>query len=130
MTEQMHTPGPWHVEIGRLPADGAPVFGFAIRASEEHGKWHSVAGHNVYEHHNNACFTPEEIEANARLIASAPALLDALRESVLTIEWLYGIGTIARDAKDFDPQAWEEAMRYLVSAREAIRLATEGTEDA
>lgn len=68
-----HTPGPWRLAFNNA-ADG----------------WTVEAGHNDYIGHT-AAFTPrpgsnertlsrDEAEANARLIASAPALLDALRE--------------------------------------------------
>jgi hypothetical protein len=88
MTEQEHTPGPWRV--GEFTSAGKleiidPFGGLIARLSEED-------------------------EGDARLIASAPALLDALiaiRDCITATE--------ERDADE---------MREI--AREAIRLATEG----
>lgn len=77
-----HTPGPWHVIIGRMNAD-APAFGFGIfpdRPTLDNlpadVRQHSLASGNLYEHSAfGAFYPPEVIEANARLIAAAPELL-------------------------------------------------------
>lgn len=87
-----HTPGIWTYRMGRW-ADGAEPFGFSIvvegkdpaicRAgtSEPHvlilGKiWREAPSYaEIAAKH----FTPEEVEANARLIAAAPDLLAALK---------------------------------------------------
>jgi len=99
-----HTPGPWEVELCRLSPDDY-VRGFSIRAK---GKKAGVCGAGVYEAHVlttpldvhsysdpfrsellASLFTPEEAEANAYLIASAPELkaqvaeLTAQRDALL-----------------------------------------------
>ena len=57
-----HTPGPWTVRAGILSAhDGDYVIGTVNCWSEDH---------------------PEEAEANARLIAASPAMLEALKTAV------------------------------------------------
>lgn len=83
--EQKHTPGPWTVELGRLTKD-TPIFGFAIKAP---GKLAYVASaglsppdhvlivHKDFRDHITTGFDEAEVEANARLIAAAPDLLEA-----------------------------------------------------
>lgn len=46
--------------------------GFAIIPPADTGKWSSIAGQNNWEAKNNACYSPEEIEANGHLMAAAP----------------------------------------------------------
>lgn len=74
-----HTPGPWRLAFNNA-ADG----------------WTVEAGHNDYIGHT-AAFTPrpgsnertlsrDEAEANARLIAAAPTLLEALKKCKAAVE--------------------------------------------
>lgn len=115
-----HTPGPWSVSLGRVVPE-APVFGFAILAA---GKSPAVCGAGVsernllilardYRHLEYAKehYTEEEVEANARLIASAPELLAAVRfayESLLRLPIPERIGRQAE----------------LIACRDAIAKAT------
>lgn len=59
-----HTPGPWHV--------------YDSRFREVNGAIMDAAGNKVASAHGP---TTEELEANARLIAAAPELLEALRRA-------------------------------------------------
>lgn len=85
MSGSNHTPGPWHMArmerppIGRQPngepwptdANGNVFWGYSISGSSEKG------GHilpTLAAVHN----FPDQVEANARLIAAAPKLKDAL----------------------------------------------------
>ena len=65
-----HTQGPWayHGGFGKCVTDGR----------------------NVLAECRKAMFTPQECEANARLIAAAPEILEALRDAVRLIEHLGG----------------------------------------
>jgi hypothetical protein len=80
-----HTPGPWAARIGRLkisdPAFGFGVFPVNYRLDLPPGiKHHSITGANLYEHSAfTAFYSPQEIEANAHLIAAAPDMLAALQ---------------------------------------------------
>lgn len=66
ITKTKHTPGPWKI-------DGNQVKWI------DHGKWHCVASVN------NKLLTQGGNEANARLIAASPELLEACKKSYL---WL------------------------------------------
>lgn len=72
-THQTHTPGPWKVELIKPDASKGHTFEpqCAILA-----KYHDGSDIRVADIPD--CLTPEE-EANARLIAQAPALLEALK---------------------------------------------------
>ena len=71
-----HTPGPWRAE--EVFPGGGPEF--SIKAA---GKDYHVCGCGAYQHsHPAASFTRDEGQANARLIAAAPELLEALRGMV------------------------------------------------
>jgi len=72
-----HTPTPWFAEFVRWNKD-APAAGFAIRSDYSHPglpdgmRMCAIASGNLSEHASfTACFTPEEIEANAAFIVSA-----------------------------------------------------------
>ena len=68
-----HTKGPW--KISKV-AYGRGQFN--IRAAD--GRAHGIAGCGAYEHESpEGSFTQEEMESNARLIAAAPAMFDALK---------------------------------------------------
>ena len=67
-SEAKHTPGPWvHVRFGGIV--GGPFYKYANGEAQS-----QVASATVGEG-----ISPEEREANARLIAAAPDLLEALR---------------------------------------------------
>ncbi len=81
-----HTAGEWKYELARIAKD-APVFGFNIHVD---GKKPSIARAGTYETYKltiapewegeefaKEYFTVEEVEANAKLLASSPELLAA-----------------------------------------------------
>lgn len=79
-TNRQHTPGPWHAEIIE-PGKGALIWAFD-----------SIAGMR-----NSGDYLPDEFEANARLIAAAPDLLEALMVAqhilnTVTVDSLYDAG--------------------------------------
>lgn len=65
-----HTPGPWSYHGG---------FGQCVKA-----------GLNVVAECRKPPLNPAECEANAKLIAAAPDMLEALRDAVRLIEYLGG----------------------------------------
>lgn len=81
-----HTPGPWSYSFVQWPK-GDPL-GFAIRPAsgpvrtEKRGV--SIASLNCAEPNitATAVYTTEELQANARLIAAAPALYEAAKEAI------------------------------------------------
>ena len=71
MNEAKHTPGPWHLE-----EMGYNSSSYYIRGSSESGDRLTI-GKGAVAHIPRSTVNP--MEANARLIAAAPELLDALR---------------------------------------------------
>lgn len=65
------TPGPWHANWTRL---NGKAIGFHV-ADETHGSIRPIC--EFYD--GTEAMPPEEVEANARLIAAAPKLLEALQ---------------------------------------------------
>lgn len=110
-TTVSHTPGPWHFDPENYGVNYTP--GWGIVRLDEIGIGHSMG---VTVHYRN---TPGIVSlepgphqmANARLIASAPDLLDALQAAVARIE-------IANREGDPILSAW------LPQARAAIARAT------
>lgn len=94
MSAPKWTKEPWTLRLVKA-AGHLPAHGFLIAAE---GKHHSVAAMNAYEDTAAICgewappdiasgfYTPEEIEANARLLAAAPALYAALGDMLAYIE--------------------------------------------
>ena len=86
-----HTPTPWRVEFLRWTPE-APICGFGIRSDYTHPnlppdfRMCAIASANISERAAyTACFTPEEIEANAAFIVKAvnshEALVSALEDA-------------------------------------------------
>ena len=83
MTKAKHTPGPWWADFdGENTFDGVEI--------QQVGRLHYVPVANVPVDYTDR----EEREANARLIAAAPDLLDALEEAVSQ----HGHGLVNLDA--------------------------------
>jgi len=70
-----HTPGPWRVAVGNR---------LEIRGPKDEIGWPVPVAYNVGLH------TDEVAQANARLIAAAPQLLQALHDLVVWVEHLPG----------------------------------------
>jgi hypothetical protein len=118
MNEQKHTPGPWRIIDGRRERALTVVAGGRENTviCDTAVQWSADAG--------------DRGAANARLIASAPALLDALRgmqdwidwyarddESGMTSRCVVCGGTVPAHAPDYPCGV----------VNDAIRMATEGT---
>ena len=73
------TPGPWHANWTRL---NGKAIGFHV-ADETHGSIRPIC--EFYD--GTEAMPPEEVEANARLIAAAPKLLEAL-QALVDAAWL------------------------------------------
>ena len=77
MAETKWTPGPWKTdsEVGQLVIDGVPVPVYEV-FSDSDACWIAQV-----LHHRNCTGSPGETgKFNARLIAAAPALYEALRD--------------------------------------------------
>ena len=90
MSETKHTPGPWKV----LSEE-------AIRIKSQDGSLLAMLHHLRGVHGVNGRIPIEEVHANARLIAAAPELLEALKELLGLAErhgWLHVAVNNARAA--------------------------------
>jgi len=114
-----YTPGEWVATVARWMPD-SPAFGFVVKVD---GRDHPIASDGVYLHTNNSAhFTPAELEANARLIAAAPELLEALEGLVAIIE-AAGLYQLSRGV-ELGAMSWGvKCSDRLDAARTAIRKA-------
>ena len=102
MTTQ-HTPGPWRAETNRSPLTITRELDHLPAAQGGHRQFRDIAEVYVEDKGDGA---PEDY-ANARLIAAAPELLEALKELM-----------VAADRVSAEPVTW------LGKARAAIAKAT------
>ena len=105
-TKAKHTPGPWKLSHGGLPGDS----GFSIVSNNAEAQDVKVTAECwpctiVSEEHR------QELFANARLIAAAPELLEALQE-------------LLRSYRDFLPERYLQDKGVATKAREIIAKAT------
>ena len=100
MAKTTHTPGPWRITGPNIRADTELGTGALIATVEHH--WHTRQPYAKFE------TSGTELDANARLIASAPDLLQALREMM----------------REFEPSTGGAAVDAIVLARAAIEKAT------
>jgi hypothetical protein len=98
-----HTPAPWNIFDSRNAyypgiegADGKSVIVFGTK-----DEWHGVRGDNK-----------EQAEANARLIASAPELLEALKALIKDRDDGYPVGADAGEM-------WNNARQAIAKAEGA-----------
>ena len=96
-----HTPAPWNLGDSDLNCSNLSVHGI-------HENAHSTIARMVSSEHG---MDPVEIYANARLIASAPELLEALEAALKLIELVMPIeGDVTRKARAAIAKAtWSEA---------------------
>jgi hypothetical protein len=96
MTEAKHTPGPWAVDRDLNIYAGRPMFGTREAIADTYG--------------TNKL---SECDANARLIAAAPELLDALRR---TRKRLYDGMIILGSSPEFAAEGCHEADAAIAKA--------------
>lgn len=111
--ETKHTPGPWG-NIGKQD-----VYTFNIYADTSKGRILVAETFPNWSHENKVASNKriEEAESNAKLIAAAPELLEALK-SLYEFAELYGVGS-------YPKASHEDWSGYLESAQNAIKKATE-----
>jgi hypothetical protein len=115
-TKAKHTPGPWKLSHGGLPGDS----GFSIVSNNAEAENVKVTAECwpctiVSEEHR------QELFANARLIASAPELLEALTSLLAMVEF-----AIDKNDGDIYGQVYSEVdhQAVIANARAAIAKAT------
>lgn len=97
MSEVKHTPGPWEVDehAGRLEIVGRP--NWKCRRFGVEGEWRVAVVDDLSEDQDGAEF---ETEANARLIAAAPDMLEA---SIAAFYHIVGLEV----ARSVENNGWE-----------------------
>lgn len=105
MSKMAHTPGPW--EASFIDSLGGPASYCRIRpvSGEMFGQFTSLEIATMY------LMDEDEQQANARLIAAAPELLDALQGLV-------------KELSDSDDEGLIENAEPMIAARAAIAKAT------
>lgn len=113
MTAQ-HTPGPWRFydPDSERRAWGTPDK--RIMVLHPDGE-RLIAQCNTGITNNTGTIPREEIKANARLIAAAPDLLEALHGLM---------ERAAKDAEQYAPEGYEPIWAFIADAQEAIHKAT------
>lgn len=114
MSEQKHTPGPWtvrpdeHDDWGLVrAADGYPVATAGVSARcQPWGQQHARVPREVWAQ------GPDDVAANARLIAAAPDLAEILK----SITDCYGIG-------DSPDRFCANVEQFMVDARDLLKKA-------
>lgn len=86
-----HTPGPWGISGNRIYAANKPICSIPTRFNDENNEWE---------------YSSPENEANAKLIAAAPELLEALQLFVNS-----GLVTEESDAMKLGRAAIEKAQK-------------------
>jgi len=106
-----HTPGPWRVfRTHKLSLD----YWYVITDAKGYGPIMDVGGRDLngqIAEAKHLITAPREIEANARLIASAPEMLDCLRAAIARVE-------VANAEGDAIISAWLLSARAIVAKAE------------
>jgi hypothetical protein len=110
-TQATHTPGPW--EIGSINKRDKNLWWSAVFTPKSTGKFHIPRACDALG------VDREECEGNARLIASAPDLLDALRHARDNIADMFARMQFHPDHKDIEAPL----LMTLENARKAIAKA-------
>ena len=121
MSETKHTPGPWEFDSGKDGGSRYQIINGQLPKGINGDFGYPVAD-TMNRHH---CIAPEEDEANARLIAAAPELLEALRQMVLLFDDAReGCLLLARaDHKPMTNGDQEVIDKAFIAAEAAIRKA-------
>lgn len=97
-----HTPGPWIPEIEPTNTEGVNVR-FSVNSKE---KLHICSGQSQEHLGEDHGIHEDESRANARLIAAAPELLEALKLSLITarpgptsVDWQLAVEDIREQAR-------------------------------
>jgi len=107
MTNTNHTPGPWTI----AGVSGNPHEGHVIESDSADGR--TIAWTcNSLDNNGEECISQEDI-ANARLIASAPELLQALENLVASIENV----DFSSHAGVYDQIPWAQAEAAIAKAK-------------
>lgn len=120
MSDLKHTPGPWSC-MSESAHEGAYVDDCVHSVSKAAGRADIIClspSHEDYE------LSAAMWDANARLIAAAPELLEVSKELVRALELAYGIEDGYSDDRIYDELPSGSIAMAFISARAAIAKAT------
>lgn len=122
MSTTQHTPGPWAFTFAKWHPDGQTI-GYTIEANGVTVSGLAVATGTIVMPPSDSFYnpdihtTPEQAEANARLIAAAPELLEILKE-LIDEKIIYIMGEPIIDANN------KHERKTIVKALSIINKAT------
>ena len=125
MNESGHTPGPWTIDHARIGPSGEPVALLCDTNAPESGtvvEWPRMPEETIDEAEFE--YLDEENEANARLIASAPEMLETLENAYAELKPLLESESTVHDLEPW--QTWDVVRETIAEIKHITAKARGG----